>query len=250
MKKICIFVDGENFRYSINDLFEDLPAFHGTEYLPKSAKWAEFFDWLVTKTSDSGERLRTYWYVVESIDYNPFAIDSARLGGEVLKRVLSRHYSFRKELEELEGEALTEKMKEMVDTLTRRQGGMRKRSEGWSVLQDGISKRHDSIEFRRAGSITYDLFNQKFRKEKAVDVKLATDLIVLNGIYDIGVIVSGDQDYVPAVKAVKDWGKKIVNVAFRTQDGNLLPGGARRLNEVTDRSIEVSYKELQGFLNL
>jgi uncharacterized LabA/DUF88 family protein len=250
MKRVCIFVDGENFRYSLNGLFADLPAFDGNEYLPKLAEWAKFFDWLVNETSDSGERLRTYWYVVQNIDYNPYAIDSSRLGAEDLKRVLSRNPIFKKELEDTEPEALIAKMKEQVSILTARQGRMRKRSEGWIVLQDGISKKHNSIEFRRAGSITYDLFRQKFRKEKAVDVKLATDLIVLNDIYDIGIIVSGDQDYVPAVQAVKDWGKKIVNVAFLTKDGNLLPGGARRLNQVTDWSIEVSYEQMQGFLNL
>jgi len=141
-------------------------------------------------------------------------------------------------------------MKEQVRILEDRQNRMRKRSDGWNVVQDGVAKKHNSIEFRRAGSITYDLFKQGFGKEKAVDIKLATDLIVLNHIYDIGVIVSGDQDYVPAVQAVKDWGKKIVNVAFRTKDDNLLPGGARRLNQVTDWSIEVSYDQFKDFMNL
>ncbi len=84
--------------------------------------------------------------------------------------------------------------------------------------------------------------------EKSVDVKLATDLIMLRDIYDIAVIVSGDQDYVPAVQIVKDAGKKVVNVSFETRGGRLLPGGARRLNEKTDSALRVGYSELKTYL--
>ena len=68
-------------------------------------------------------------------------------------------------------------------------------------------------------------------------------MIVLRDIYDIAVIVSGDQDYVPAVKVVKDFGKIVVNVAFLARNGRLLPGGARRLNHLTDDSIEIGYED-------
>jgi uncharacterized LabA/DUF88 family protein len=70
-----------------------------------------------------------------------------------------------------------------------------------------------------------------------VDVKLATDLLKLYDIYDAGIIVSGDGDYVPAVQVVKDWGKHIVNESFLKKTGGLLPGGARRLNQSADRAI-------------
>ena len=73
MKKVCTFVDGENFRYSTNKLFPN----NNTEYLPK-ANWSIFFDFLVTELkskyqySENIERLRTYWYVVENIDFIPY----------------------------------------------------------------------------------------------------------------------------------------------------------------------------------
>jgi uncharacterized LabA/DUF88 family protein len=102
----------------------------------------------------------------------------------------------------------------------------------------------------RAGSIRYDLFRQQFGQEKGVDVKLATDILKLNDIYDVAVIVSGDGDYVPAVQVVKDWGKHIVNVSFLKKAGGLLPGGARRLNESADRAIEVAYNDMRKFMNI
>lgn len=83
-----------------------------------------------------------------------------------------------------------------------------------------------------------------------MDIKLATDLIKLKDIYDVAVIVSGDQDYVPAVDAIKDFGKHTVNVAFLTEQNRLLPGGAKRLNQSTDRSMEIKHLDLKKYLNL
>ena len=70
-----------------------------------------------------------------------------------------------------------------------------------------------------------NLFDKSLGREKAVDVKLTSDMITLQGIYDIAIIVSGDQDYVPAAEVLKDCGKRVINVAFRTRSGKLLPGG-------------------------
>ena len=98
--------------------------------------------------------------------------------------------------------------------------------------------------------MTCNLFTKQLGTEKAVDVKLASDMITLKDIYDIAIIVSGDQDYVPAVEVVKDAGKQVVNVAFLTRRGDLLPGGARRLNQVTDWHCEVGFGIFQNYLGI
>jgi uncharacterized LabA/DUF88 family protein len=72
-------------------------------------------------------------------------------------------------------------------------------------------------------------------------VKLATDLLRLKDIYDVAIILSGDGDYVPDVQAVKDCGKHVINVSFLKKNGGVLPGGARRLNRATDRTIELHH---------
>jgi hypothetical protein len=59
-------------------------------------------------------------------------------------------------------------------------------------------------------------------------VNLAVDMVTLHPNYDLAIIVSGDQDYVPAAQAVKNLGKSVVNVAFLARSGLLLPGGAAR----------------------
>ena len=141
-------------------------------------------------------------------------------------------------------------MEKMVRVLEELRSKMLNRSNGWRTIQNGIAQRHDAVEFRRAGAITYNLFEQQLKQEKAVDVKLASDMIILRDIYDVAIILSGDQDYVPAVEVVKDSGKRVINVAFLTRGGQLLPGGARRLNQVTDWSINIKYEDLAPLLGL
>ncbi|TSA11864.1 MAG: NYN domain-containing protein [Deltaproteobacteria bacterium] len=248
-KRVCIFVDGENFRYSIEELFRG--EFDKRDYLPRNASWGKLFDWIVSEATDDGKRLRTYWYVIQFIDFCPYKFPHSISNTEGLKKLLSKHPPLKGELDKIgDQNALIKRMEEIISDFISDRNKMTKRFSGWNTIQDGISQRHHSIEFRKAGAIVYNLFDRTLGKEKAVDVKLATDLISLVNIYDMAVIVSGDQDYVPVVQAVKDCGEKVVNVAFLTRSGQLLPGGARRLNQVTDWSLQISYDQFKTFLNL
>lgn len=249
MQRACVFVDGENFRHAICDLFSG--EFDRRSYLPRTADWGGLFDWLVEEVTDEeGVRLRTYWYVVGALDFFPYRFPSAEGETEKLRRLLVKHEPYRRELDKMSGNRLVERMMEIVEDLRGKERTMRRRFDGWASIHNGIAARHLAIEFRPAGAICCRLFDQSLGREKAVDVKLATDLIVLREIYDVAIIVSGDQDFVPAVQVVKDSGKRIVNVAFRTRSGRLLPGGARRLNHVTDSSFEVGYEKLKSYLRI
>jgi uncharacterized LabA/DUF88 family protein len=247
-KRVCVFVDGENFRYAINELFSDI--FDKTEYIPHNGKWSDLFDLIVNKASHKqGARLRAYWYVIQNLDYYPYKFPNPAIKYDEVKNLLSEFKPFREELDKItDRDESIEKMKELINELKIRKDIMRERFDFWTRLQEYIARVHDSIEFRRAGSNRYRLFDKTMGREKAVDVKLATDLIILSDIYDIAVIVSGDQDYVPAVQVIKDQGKKVVNVAFLTRGGQLLPGGAKRLNQETDWSLEIPYDELKSYL--
>ena len=245
--RVCIFVDGENFRHSIESLFSN---FQRSDYLPKSADWTSLFDWIVKEATGDGTRVRTYWYVIESVDFYPYRFPDANTDADRLLRLLSGHPPYKAQLDPLDGDARLSAMERIVSQLGERQSQMLNRANGWLVMQNGIAGRHKAVEFRRAGAITYNLFEGRLRNEKAVDVKLATDLIMLRDIYDVALILSGDQDYVPAVEVVKDSGKRVINVAFRTRGGQLLPGGARRLNQVTDWSFEIKYHDLGQYLGL
>lgn len=243
----CIFVDGENLRHSLVDLFG--AEFDPTEYLPRNANWSGFFDSLVQR-ANTGARLRSYWYVVEHIDFWPWGLKRLRDHEPMkLEAVLCKNRRCADELAHLADQGQRSQFaRQKVHSLLARERQMKSRFEGWKVFQEGISGRFDAVEFRRAGAINYNLFTEQLGKEKSVDVKLATDLLELRNIYDTAIIVSGDQDYVPAVQAVKDSGKLTINVSFLKRDGRVLPGGARRLNNATDRTIEMAYEEVRGFM--
>lgn len=247
--KVCMFVDGENFRHSIVELF---PQFHREDYLPKLANWTELFDWMINTAIGSGERIRTYWYVIESIDFFPYHFpDPTTIETRTqLKSLLCKYEPYQKELNSLDEAACNTRMAAIVTILRQRQDTMQKRFNGWITIQDGICLKHRAIEFRRAGAMKCNLFDSSLGREKAVDVKLASDMILLKDIYDVAVIVSGDQDYVPAVEVIKDFGKRVVNVAFITRGGQLLPGGARRLNLKTDWRCSIPYDTLSSHLQI
>jgi uncharacterized LabA/DUF88 family protein len=246
--RCCVFVDGENFRFSIRDLFQG--EFNQADYLPKQAEWGKLFDQIVSKaTGGAGFRLRTYWYVVQHFDFYPYRFPDPYEYQNVL-RFLREDWDLADELDRLSEPAKQSRAMQMLDNMKKHQQKMRQRFDGWTQVQNGIAGLQKAIEFRRAGSICYNLFGQTFGKEKAVDVNLATDMVILKENYDFAIIVSGDQDYVPAVQHLKDSGKQVVNVAFKTRSGVLLPGGAKRLNHITDWSLEFSYSDLKGYLGI
>ncbi len=250
MERACVFVDGENLRHALVELLTPL-GFSAAEYLPHNAKWGDFFDWIVVKaTGAQCKRLRAYWFVTEGVDCYPFGFGELLnpANQAQLQELLSQHKPYKTALNGLVNPQLAAKLKEQVDELKKEQAIFEKRFNGWHTVQDGISRKHHAVEFRRAGNISYRLFDKKLGKEKAVDVRLACDAIVLKKIYETAIIVSGDQDYVPAARILKDAGKTVINVAFEKPDGKLLPGGARRLNIITDSSLNVPFADLRAFM--
>ena len=259
----CVFIDGENLRYSLIDLFAD--DFAPSDYLPRKAAWDQFFDHVVS-LSPADNRLRAYWYVVDEIEFNPWRLSKMLKAAknppaepnpgkrppiEVLGRALSRFHFNREKFEQARDDAERDRIAiDVAELLLRRERSIKNRFDGWRVFQNAIADKNDSIEFRRSGSIQYNLFNQRFGREKAVDVHLATDLLKLQDIYDVAIIVSGDADYVPAVQAIKDSGKRSINVSFFKKDGRLLPGGARLLNRATDQKIQIQYTDMRSFMGI
>ncbi len=246
--RICIFVDGENLRYSIIDLF---PNFNKNDHLPRNADWSGLFDWITKEAVDEDAcRIRTYWYTIQNIEFSPFDLNSAKKDIAKLATVLSKNKVMGATIANTPPEELQSLVVNKADELIKLERWTTKTFNWWTRVHNSIALNHRSIEFRTAGTIRHYLFENEFGSEKAVDVKLATDLILLKDIYDVAIIISGDQDYVPAVDSIKDFGKHVVNVAFEKENGNLLPSGARRLNQSTDWSLAIKHSKLSEFLKI
>jgi len=201
-------------------------------------------------THGAGERLRTYWYVVEHFDAYPRPQSTRKRTPPDLERWAKK---FERQLRDCAipaGEGRIDQLLALQEELRAKLNSIRSRFDGYTNLQNGISLKHRAIEFRRSGAISYSLITNRFGEEKTVDVNLAVDMVTLQNNYDLAIIVSGDQDYVPAAQAVKDLGKPVVNVAFKARNGLLLPGGARRLNQATDWSIAFDWDDFRQVLNI
>ena len=273
--RVCIFIDGENLRHTICHLFDNrrnpqnAPLFDEQEYLPRQAKWGDFFGYLAEKSKIPEVHAhfsRAYWYVVNAVYAKPW-LPKSEWDPKIQKRrfiesdLSDWHQRNQKGIRNLvdffNKRAIGNQAKmsaefggveKVIAELQRRKTRIDDRFAGFAVIQKGIARAHGQIEFRRSGGIGYDLFMSRLNREKTIDVNLAVDMMRLKDIYDIAVIVSGDQDFVPAAAAVKDLGKKVVNVSFRQKNDTLLPSGASQLNETTDSSVEVDYDDFQKFL--
>lgn len=80
-----------------------------------------------------------------------------------------------------------------------------------------------------------NLFNKQLGQEEAVDGALAVDMFRI-------------QDYV--ARGVKDAGKRDPHISFQARNNELLPGGASRLDNVTDYHLRVPYERVKEFLLL
>jgi len=79
---------------------------------------------------------------------------------------------------------------------------------------------------------------------KEDDIHMAVDMVdgAANDSFDTAVVVSGDGDFVPAVKSVKRRGKKVINVYFKGSS-------SRNLKDHCDKSLELSKRLLEKFFN-
>jgi len=81
--------------------------------------------------------------------------------------------------------------------------------------------------------------------EKGVDINIAVDMVKMayHNIYDAAILISGDGDFVPAVKVVQETGKKVINAYF----GDKARKGYH-LRKVCDEFIEFSKEYLKDCL--
>ena len=248
-KRVCIFLDGENFRFSLADLFRSGKFdFQKRDYLPDT-DWTEFFRSLYSDRS-GWELVRVYWYVTREIDYwpsrIPFEWEKKRA---FLQRCNIVDALTDQGCEDVGTESNTQ-MRAIEGVLEQRKREIRKRSEGWRTVHTSIEHKNNQIEFRSTGSIRYDLVKRAFGQEKGVDTQLATDLITLSDIYDVALVVSGDADYIPPVQAIKRRGKLVYSVSFLTEEGRKLPGGAHRLERIVDGRIELPFASVRNKLGI
>jgi len=79
---------------------------------------------------------------------------------------------------------------------------------------------------------------------KEDDIYMATDLLkgAFKNSYDIAILISGDGDFVPAVKVVRDENKIVKNIYFKKSS-------SRNLKQHCDTSLKLTKEILDKFFN-
>lgn len=217
--KTVIFVDGQNFRRNLQEFaFPPIP-----ENAPESAassslkldeshfSWELFFPDILTKcseqTKDKYRLIRTYWYNAETV--SAWYVDEKQVD-----RIVSKNQSRFPDL-----------TKAMVIQLAEKwyQKNRKKFYDIKDNVYENIQKSVDFIEFKYVGQFKLRPFSvHKLEKvhgeynymgvregEKGVDIGIAIDMISKMRGYDVAILVSGDQDFYPLVKYLKDQLKQV-----------------------------------------
>jgi uncharacterized LabA/DUF88 family protein len=83
---------------------------------------------------------------------------------------------------------------------------------------------------------------QVIYRVKEDDIHIAVDMVkyAYNGAYDTAILISTDGDFIPAIDAVKEKGKRVENVGFK-------PKFSWYLKQRSDRFIQLDKKALAEF---
>jgi uncharacterized LabA/DUF88 family protein len=179
MKRIAIFIDGNNFYYGLRKIYGNFKKL-------KSFDFEEFSNFL-----SNGDKIVNVFY------YN------ARLDSSM-------------------NENKYESQKEFFDYL--------KTIPNFNLVLCKLLKRNI------AGT------NNFYYVIKEDDIHMAVDMVdgAADDLFDLAIIVSGDGDFVPAVKALRKRGKNTKNVYFKCSS-------SRNLKNYCDNSIELTKDILDKF---
>lgn len=209
--RTVVFVDGRNFKYNLAAF-----AFHGVgDPVPnrmyrldeKHFRWREFFLGVVNKfdtaTGWTHRLVRVYWYNAATM--RPFEVYD-----RAVQKVLDK---YKPQFPELTGDSVVELAREWYSEQRRFFDQTKE------VVLERIQRKVDFLEFKYVGEYVVkpfepykfvrrengDLLYQGVREgEKGVDVGIAVDMIAKIGEYDAAILVSGDADFLPVARYVKD----------------------------------------------
>jgi uncharacterized LabA/DUF88 family protein len=210
--RTVMFIDGRNFKYNLRAFrFESEPRDPQQErYYALDEKhfvWREFFLGIIKKYDDvtkfSHRLVRVYWYNAETM--RPFEIRE-NLIQEIMDKYCER---FR----DLTRDNIIFLAKNWYD---REREYFYKAKE---QIYENIQRKTDFLEFKYTGEYVVQPFTPyKFEKneddtyfyqgtregEKGVDVGISVDMIDKMQNYDVAVLISGDADFAPLVRYIKD----------------------------------------------
>jgi len=208
--KTVIFVDGENFRNNLRHFgFQSTPP-HPTnptyELEERHFLWREFFadiiDKFDTSTTWQHRLVRVYWYYAASI--SPWKENQRRAQqivnkySSTINLTIGDVHRLAKEWYARERRYFEKLREEVFSNIQNKTGFLEFKYVGQYVVRPYQVYK---LESHPQHGITYLGYQQG---EKGVDVGIAADMIEKMPHYDVAILVSGDADFLPAVKYLKE----------------------------------------------
>lgn len=124
----------------------------------------------------------------------------------------------------------------------------------YDAVPDDVAEQSDVADWLSGNAALPDVHVQRGalvgrrRRQKAVDVQLAVDALTLasNGVYDMGLFLTGDADFVPVVEAVRFKGPLITVSAFADSLAPDLSEAADRVHVLPSEMMAVFWRTSRG----
>ena len=231
MKKTIILVDGQNLFYTLQEM--------GVK--EKDVNWTNLFNDLI----DQGDEfIRAYWFRPERLKG---LINKPQVEKLLVRQKFPELYEAYKtggvnNLSEKAKEQVANDCEKINDWIEKQQ----KKFESQEYAYDQLCLTHNNIEIVKAGITRVNAMKMDYLGEKGVDIALAVKMMALSigGKCDKIILISGDYDYVPAIRFVKDNLTKLNVVRFTSglKSKNMSSG----LPIIADKTIDINEADLKG----
>jgi len=207
--RTVMFIDGRNFKYNLGAFQFRSNAGEERAYRldEKHFLWRDFFLGVIDKfkkaTKHEYRLVRVYWYSAETM--RPFKANENQIR------------SILEENKEKFSDLNHDKVIELAEGWYKKERSNFERAK--EEVYERIQRRVDFLEFKYTGEYVvqpFSVFRLEKREddsylyqgtregEKGVDVGIAVDMIAKMSNYDVAVLISGDADFLPLVRHVKD----------------------------------------------
>lgn len=232
MKKVIILIDGQNLYYNLKEI--GLKESH--------IKWSDFFSSL---TEEGDELIRTYWFRPQKIHDANFTRKYfiARLLSRKNRSLVQKYFK--------DPDSINSEIRSDVEAAAdKAMKWLQSRKESFNQIEysyDQIGLEHHDIEVVKTGILKVDPLKEIYIGEKGVDISLAVKMIELtvNGSCGKIILISGDYDYVEAIKFVKNKMMKVHIVKVHRGYPPKNKSMSRDLSILSDRLINVYESDLR-----
>lgn len=208
--RTVIFIDGENFRNNLRNFsYQSTPPHPTNPYYRLEENhfhWKQFFQGIIKEfdntTGWEHQLIRVYWYYAATI--SPWH-ENNRAAQIIVNRNQNRDLTVNqvnvlaKQWYDHERDYFENLREKTFEDIQRNTEFLEFKYVGQYIVRPYTVHK---LEFNASGRVTTYLGYQQ--GEKGVDVGITVDMISKMPNYDVAILISGDADYIPAVRYLKD----------------------------------------------